>query len=1425
MLQSRENVSVSGMRSLIRDLSFVFEPVQLNYKCSKCVECNMCRQSSAFTRMSRREHEEDFLVNKSITYVPKDKRYHGGLVFLPTRNPLECLTSNYDEAAGILRKTLLQLQRSPNPADVPSCKGSFDQLVNRGTFKRFDTFSLEDQRTIDENPVQYHLCIALAFKSSSKSTPLRICFNASKKTKPPAPGMASLSLNDCLAKGRLDLDLTNIVMGFRRRSVAIVADISKFYNSLKYTIQSYPYQNVLFIDDMNPAGLITRYICTEAIYGIKCVSAQTEAMVKDIAERHKDELEFSRLVRSRYVDDLSSSTDTMGQARELIKVTNRIFEDYHLKIKGWILSGEEPPENMAEGGVCAVAGYLYKPVLDIIQIRLAEFQFETIGKSRGRVQASHFFTGSTLEELEAFTPENITLRMVTSRMQQIFDPAGLCSATRPAVKSLLRRTTSYVRMTELSEEEVWNYPLSQELRKEWVQYFYDQICLSQIKYPRFNIQYEIEPETARLVAFADASFLCSQQVVYIGYRIKGSDKYDYQLLSAKNQINPENSRNISDLELNALTVGAGLLHQAKLKDERVKETFLFTDSQIVCWMLRKDTITLAQFQRNRVNEILRLVDSLDCIYHVRSSHNAADVGTRVQRDRLASAQPDSVFHRGPEFIRDIPMAVKNGIIKPIKDIEISSTLRAKGRGILPGAARMPAEYLDEISEGAQIVGIVSEQFNTGLRRSRRIQGLPPLLSQEEASSSKVVSEYDVEIGSVDEQQHGQCEGFPSDRGVPSTEETGGTDSSPVLNLSTPESTEEISHSIESVLIVEEILDSILWTCVGDIDISISSLLSEQQHLSKSYGTSPYNVKETEKRFRLHSSPYIINPIKYGWKASICIMSHILLVTSNWVKRVTKGTGPRLVLSYNDVSNLFRGFYTERCMFGSGEGLDRGKPGAVAFRSVDEMIHFRLLAVQYFMEKASCEALYFIPQKQLKKHSYLKDGLLFAQTRIPYNIEMQNLTELSLSPHDLGYQAKIFLLDKFSPVTISLVLYYHHHASYHGGIEATRLRLFQSAVIFRGRHVVTQIVSSCTYCKIKNKKMFRSSLGPMTEKLIFSPVNYHVALDMAGPFFIQGYNFKKGKAVLAGQKVWILVTVCVMSGYVSVELMQNCTANEFSNAFTRIASILAYPAKVFMDNSSTQLRSLLGHNFSTGSIVESLFHRHLIVVQTTGTGSASHYRNGLVERKIRSLRDYLRRYKSDISRASFTEFSTILKLACSQLNSAPLALKQRHSRNLKAEFISANSFLTGLRDSTRAPTLAPLEGRHSTLENISKMAQGLSTFFRQFMGNFLLKQKWNVSEPDEITTGDLVLFQYNNSNLDISWKLGLVRECHTDSDSQTRIITILYSNGSEISYPSLTSTDRVRVVKHLTKKATNKIVKIYTISDQRTECDLRSLASL
>ena len=141
----------------------------------------------------------------------------------------------------------------------------------------------ESEREIITSGTSYTIPWDVSFKVESLATPARPVFDASSKTQD------GWSLNDTLAKGKADLvSMVSMVLNWLIRPVALTGDILQFYNMVLLRKEHWKYQRVVWYRDLDPRNELIRGVVRTLIYGVRCVSSQTEYVKRLLEQRIRE---------------------------------------------------------------------------------------------------------------------------------------------------------------------------------------------------------------------------------------------------------------------------------------------------------------------------------------------------------------------------------------------------------------------------------------------------------------------------------------------------------------------------------------------------------------------------------------------------------------------------------------------------------------------------------------------------------------------------------------------------------------------------------------------------------------------------------------------------------------------------------------------------------------------------------------------------------------------------------------------------------------------------------------------------------------------------------------------------------------------------------------------------------------------------------
>lgn len=148
---------------------------------------------------------------------------------------------------------------------------------------------------------------------------------------------------------------------------AFSGDIKQFFNCANlipthWNLQRFVYKEVLNVESETKDGVITT-----CIYGVTSSTCQTEAIkiklsdkvknaeIKEVKSTERDSL-AKMLIDSTYVDDIGERKGSRSECDDLIAAADIAFASIGCKIKGWVKSGDDPPDSVSKNGMSIVVG-------------------------------------------------------------------------------------------------------------------------------------------------------------------------------------------------------------------------------------------------------------------------------------------------------------------------------------------------------------------------------------------------------------------------------------------------------------------------------------------------------------------------------------------------------------------------------------------------------------------------------------------------------------------------------------------------------------------------------------------------------------------------------------------------------------------------------------------------------------------------------------------------------------------------------------------------------------------------------------------------------------------------------------------------------------------------------------------------------------
>lgn len=462
------------------------------------------------------------------------------------------------------------------------------------------------------NQGKYYIPHQAVLREDSTTTKLRVVFDASCKTN------NKQSLNEVMYAGpRLQNDLSDILLHWRRHRVAFIADIEKMYRQIRIDNEDQEYQRIIW--RFHPNQPLQEYKLATVTYGTAAAPFLAIKTLHQLAtdEENKFKKASRILLEDFYVDDALSGANSVGEAIQIQKDLVNLLKSGGFTLRKWASNSKEflqqIPEELKEKNTVEIGEEETKKSLGILWNPSEDtFQF--------KVNRSSKICN--------------TKRQMLSEIAKIFDPLGWLAPFIVRAKLMIQDLWL--------QKLAWDDPVNKETLERWVQFQEESKSISKIRIPRWIQQ---ENEKIELLGFCDASEKAYGAVIYS--RVESSGHIT--LLQAKSKVAPaRNKTTLPKLELCA----AVLL--AKLMDKTVKAlkindpiTYAWTDSMITLGWIKGDPIRWNTFVANRVSEITKYIPP-EQWNHVRSSDNPADAVSRGVE--ISMLQESTFWWKGPNWL-------------------------------------------------------------------------------------------------------------------------------------------------------------------------------------------------------------------------------------------------------------------------------------------------------------------------------------------------------------------------------------------------------------------------------------------------------------------------------------------------------------------------------------------------------------------------------------------------------------------------------------------------------------------------------------------------------------------------------------------------------------------------------------------------------
>lgn len=536
--------------------------------------------------------------------------------------------------------------------------------------------SLGHMVEVIERPLPKSLHYYIPHHGIKNGSRFRVVFDGSCKT------TANISINDAQFTGpKLQRDLSEILIRFRRHKIAVSADITKMYRQIEVTPEQWDLQRIFW--RVQPNQPLKEYCLKTVTYGFASSPYLAVKAMFTGAEKWIEQFPTAvqAIKNDFYMDDCITGADTENQAIQLAKDIDIVLSKSQLPLRKWRSNSERLVQEMAGENEAAV--------LFGVDGHTSVLGIQWIPKDDALALVVHANCDVKV----------LTKRIILSIISQLFDPNGLVAPIITKAKLLVQ---------ELWKSKLnWDDPVLPHIVEQWNTLWSTIDSLNNVQIPRWT---GIEQNVfMQLHGFADSSGKAYGCCIYL--RIEHANKQiESHLIYAKSKVAPIKPVTIPRLELAA----AQVLSQAMTFVRNAMELqnipyFLWTDNSIALQWIQKEPHELKLFVANRVKEIQHNTNRANW-YHVRTEHNPADLISRgMKPSKIINNQ---LWWHGPNWLTQPqckwpkPLEVKSAPIPPEALIELKVHLVSVKPALaitMPNGERVP--LLHYTNNMGKLVGV------------------------------------------------------------------------------------------------------------------------------------------------------------------------------------------------------------------------------------------------------------------------------------------------------------------------------------------------------------------------------------------------------------------------------------------------------------------------------------------------------------------------------------------------------------------------------------------------------------------------------------------------------------------------------------------------------------------------------------------------
>ncbi|XP_046551203.1 uncharacterized protein LOC124260924 [Haliotis rubra] len=532
---------------------------------------------------------EDKNVHNRVkdTLVYEDGHYQIGI---PWKKEVHALPSdNYHMALSRLESTEKKLAKDETIAQA------YDDIISQYHKKGYIRKVSSEEKT---HTGKWYLPHFPVVRLDRLTTKVRIVFDASAKYK-------GISLNEVIHQGpKLQRELFDVLLRFRRNPVAVMSDIAEMYLQVKLSPDDRPYHRFLW-RSMKRDEQAIEYEFSRVVFGVNASPFLAQFVSQENANKHQGDLPLAAetVKKATYMDDSMDSVEDEKTAIELYRQLIELWNRAGMRPRKWLSNSHEVLSQIP------------------VEERLSEVKLDSgylpSTKTLGLMWVAERDVFTFTSNLPALN-NTISKRIFLRQIAKLFDPLGFLAPFTVRAKIILQE------MWTVGLD--WDEELDNDLKEKAYQWLMEREDLIHIQVPRC-LRCGNKVKETRLHSFVDASENAYGAIVY-AVNTYLNNEISSVIIAAKGRVAPLKAISIPRMELMAAVTGLRLaIAIAKVLDVLIDTVTFWTDSSNALGWIKNHSRTFKPFVANRVSEVQELTNPCQWRY-VPTDQNPADMLTR-----------------------------------------------------------------------------------------------------------------------------------------------------------------------------------------------------------------------------------------------------------------------------------------------------------------------------------------------------------------------------------------------------------------------------------------------------------------------------------------------------------------------------------------------------------------------------------------------------------------------------------------------------------------------------------------------------------------------------------------------------------------------------------------------------------------------------